>query len=175
MVASCLIWPLTVSLMGRSCGSATASAERMHGPIGQNVSCHLPCIQSKNLSRSRGLRPGLGLKLAVADVVDDRVAGDVLERLGLGHAAAVAADHHAELALPVDLVGRDVGDHDRVAGMGQRRARRLHEDVGERLLPLGGRPPALGDVLGVVAGQEQELRRAGDRHQELDVVEGDRQ
>ena len=59
--------------------------------------------------------------------------------------------------------------------MGQRRARGLHEDVGERLLPLGGRPPALGDVLGVVAGQEQELRRAGDRHQELDVVEGDRQ
>ena len=54
---------LAVDRQSRSasaCGSSTASAERMHGPIGQNVSCHLPCSQSKNLSRSRGLRPGFG-------------------------------------------------------------------------------------------------------------------
>ena len=61
-MASCLMWPLTVSFKGSACGSGTTSADRMHGPIGQNVSCHLPCIQSKNLSRSRGFRLGLGLK-----------------------------------------------------------------------------------------------------------------
>ena len=59
--------------------------------------------------------------------------------------------------------------------MGEGRGRGLHEDVGKRLLTLGSRSAALGDVRGVVAGQQQELPRPGDRHQEANVVEGDRE
>ena len=121
------------------------------------------------------LAVGVGLERAVADVVDDRVAGDAAHRLVLVDVPAAAADHDGQLAFPVDLVGRDPGDHDRVAGVGQRRARGLHEDVGKRLLALGRRPAALGDVLGVVARQEQHLGRIGDRHQQPDVGRGDRQ
>ena len=46
---------------------------------------------------------------------------------------------------------------DRVAGMGQRRGRRLHEDVGERLGRSAAIAAPLGDVLRVVAGQQEEL------------------
>ena len=61
VVASCLTSPLTVSWIASACGSATASAERTHGPTGQKVSCHLPCSQSKNWSRSRGpIAAGVG-------------------------------------------------------------------------------------------------------------------
>ena len=122
-----------------------------------------------------GLPAGVGLEAAVADVVDNRVAGHVARGLGLGDAAAMAADDHAELALPVDLVGRDPRNHDRLSRVGERRARRLHEYIGKGLLPLGGRASPLGDVLGVIAGQEQELGRTGDRHQKLNVLKGDRE
>ena len=52
---------------------------------------------------------------------------------------------------------------------------RLHEDIGKRLLALGGRPAALGDVLGVVSRQEEHLGGTGDRHQQPDVRGRDRQ
>ena len=84
---------------------------------------------------------GVGLERTVADVVDDRVAGDAAHRLVLVDVPAAPADHDAQLAFPVDLVGRDPRDHDRVAGVRQRRARRLHEDVRKRLVALGRRPP----------------------------------
>ena len=118
---------------------------------------------------------GVGLERTVADVVDDRVASDAAHRLVFVDVPAAAADHDGQLAFPVDLVGRDPGDHDRVAGMSQRRAGGLHEDVGKRLLALGRRASALGDVLGVVARQEKHLGRVGDRHQQPHVGRGDRQ
>ena len=55
--------PLTESFMASFCGLGMASAEAMQGPQGQKLSCHLPCSQSKKLSFSRFLRPGLGWNL----------------------------------------------------------------------------------------------------------------
>ena len=49
------------SFIASVCGSGSSSAGSTHGPIGQNVSCHLPCCQSKNSSLGRSTRPGFGL------------------------------------------------------------------------------------------------------------------
>ena len=57
---SCSVLPLTFSVMGKVCGSGNSSAGNTQGPMGQNVSCHLPCNQSKKPSLSRFVRPGLG-------------------------------------------------------------------------------------------------------------------
>src|SRR5262249_42096277 len=44
------------------------------------------------------------LEVASADVVDDRVAGDIVQRLLPRHEARGASDDHAELDLPVELL-----------------------------------------------------------------------
>src|SRR5271157_4102575 len=122
-----------------------------------------------------GLPAGIGFEATVADVVDDRVPGYAAQGFGLGDPPAMAADDHAELALPVDLVGRDSRNDDRISRMGERRARGFHEYVWKGLLPLGRRASLLRDMLGVIPGQEQQLGRAGDRHQKLNVLEGHRE
>jgi hypothetical protein len=55
----------------------------------------------------------LELVLALGDVVDDAVAGDVLERVGLVDVARLCADDDAELDLPVAL-DRVLRQHDGV-------------------------------------------------------------
>src|SRR5262249_26551924 len=44
-----------------------------------------------------------------------------------------------------------------------------HEDIRKRLSPFGGSASALGDVLGVIARQEEQLGRRGDRNQQPDL------
>ena len=85
VVAFCFTLPLTVSFIFSFCGSGIASAEAMHGPQGQNVSCHLPCSQSNHLSLRALLAARIGAELAVGDVVDHRVAGDVVQGVGSRH------------------------------------------------------------------------------------------
>src|SRR5436305_1580631 len=55
----------------------------------------------------------LELVLAFRDVVDDAVARDMRQRIGLGDVARLAADHDTELHLPVGL-HRVLRQHDRV-------------------------------------------------------------
>src|SRR5271166_6083788 len=72
----------------------------------------------------------LELVFALADVVDDRVAGDVIQRRALRNVVAAGADDDAELDLPVHLLGA-ARDHHVVVRPGIR-AERLEED--DRLL-----------------------------------------
>ena len=112
---------------------------------------------------------------AVGDVVTDAVAGDVLQGVGLGHVAALLADDDAQLDLPIDVIGRHLGNADRIAGVGERGGRRLPEEVGEGFLAFGGLSAALDDVIAVVAGQQDDLARLRDRRQQLDRLDGDAQ
>ena len=97
------------------------------------------------------------LQVAGRDVVQRHVAGDVVERVRLGHVAAGAADHHGELTLPVDPLRRDSGEHHRalVADQG---GVELREDHGVRLRPqclvlfLG-----LFDVVAIVEADAEDL------------------
>ena len=60
------------------------------------------------------------------------------------------------------------------AGRGQR-GRRLQEDIGKRLVPLGGDAAPLDDVPRVVARQQKDLPGRANRHEQLDLVDGDRE
>ena len=94
----CMRSPFTSSHMSRFCGSVISSVVTSHGPIGPAVSKPLP------LSHCAGGH----LERALGDVVDDAIARDVAERLGLAHVLGLGADHDAELDLPVEL-GRALG------------------------------------------------------------------
>ena len=72
-------------------------------------------------------RPLRRLELIVAhrDVVEDRIAGDVVERLTSRDMAAALADHGDELALIVELVG-DSRANDRRAVADEARWKRVN-------------------------------------------------
>ena len=61
--AACFTSPFTFNSIFSCWGSEIARAEATAGPQGQKLSCHLPCSQSKNLSRGLSLRLGLGRNL----------------------------------------------------------------------------------------------------------------
>ena len=71
------------------------------------------------------LPAALDLVLALGNVVDDDVAGHVLERPLLADVAGAGADHDAELHLPIGLLGAARDDH--VVVRADDAARRLHE------------------------------------------------
>ena len=103
------------------------------------------------------------LQVAGGEVVEQRVAGDVVERVGLGDVLGAPADDEGDLGLVVDLaaVGRQL----------HRRARRAASAL--RYLPkivglAGGSDPALGRVLAVVEADADDLLRVGDRRQQRD-------
>src|SRR6185369_10867929 len=96
----------------------------------------------------------LELVLALGDVVDDAVAGDELQRVGLVDVARLLADDDAELDLPVALE-RALRQHDGVVRADDR-AGRLHED--DRL--LRDRGAGLGGVVRVVEADADELAHA---------------
>jgi hypothetical protein len=73
--------------MSSACTSATSSGVTSQGPIGPNVSALLPLVP---------LPGALGLEFALRHVVDDAIAGDMLQRVGL-----------------VDILGACAADHDR--------------------------------------------------------------
>ena len=108
------------------------------------------------------------LHVARRDVVDDGVAEDVVERALARDVAAGGADDDGKLDLVVDP-GRDVRkDRHRRAGA-DHRGRRLgeeHRNLGDVDLDVL-RPRALGDVVGVVAADAEDvLGRARQRRQQ---------
>ena len=122
--------------------------------------CRATCrASSRRTCRDRAAcGPGLGLNDSIADIVDDRVAGDVaaaprpLPRGGIVRPITMPSSHSQSM-WSGEMRGRTIGS----PGQVKRGARRLHEDVREGLLPLGGDAAALGDVLGVVPREEQDL------------------
>src|SRR5713226_505244 len=64
------------------------------------------------------LAQALDLKIALGDVVADGVAGDVVERVGLGDVFGAAADDDGDFAFPIEL-GRAARLFHRVVGAAQ--------------------------------------------------------
>ena len=120
--ASCRMWPSRFVVSQRSCGSATSSAVTTTGPVGREPVERLA---------ARPLRLA-ELQVACRDVVDDRVAPHVVERVAHVHATGGPADDHAELGLVVDLRREVLGPRGRGAVPGER-VRPQREDGHRRL------------------------------------------
>ena len=114
---------------------------------------------------------GPAVRPAGRDVVDHREARDVPGRVGRRDAPPALADDDAELALPVDLLGRVRVDLDGCARPDHGRGGRLQE---EPRVPAGpGRSRAhLGHVRGVVHARADQLGRVPQRREELRVRNG---
>ena len=93
------------------------------------------------------------LPVADGDVVGDRVAGDHLVGAVLRHVAAAGPDHDRKLALVVEQV-RDARHVHVVVGTDHARDLLVEEHRELRRLHAG-----LGDVIGVVEADRQELAR----------------
>jgi len=117
------------------------------------------------------------LEVASAHVVDDRVAGDIVQGLFPRHEARGAADDHAELDLPVELL-RATGSQDRLARIDDC-VRPLGKDrrlLGNGLIGLfrvvAVVEPDADEFPGIIDRRVQARRRGGHRHPFLDA--GDR-
>src|SRR5438270_911808 len=97
------------------------------------------------------------LKIARARVVDDRVAPDVVERGVARHVARRAADHDAELHLPVELAAA-ARAQDRIARADDRGA-----PFGEDRRLLRDRLARLERMIPVVEADADELAGVADR------------
>jgi hypothetical protein len=128
--------------------------------VGHLVARHQPGAEGAEGVAALALVPGaaaLDLVLALAHVVDDAIAGHVVERALLRDVARLGADHHAELHLPVAL-DRVLGQHDRIV-RALDAAGGLHEDH-----RLGrDRQARLGRVVGIVEADGDELAHIGHR------------
>ena len=109
------------------------------------------------------------LVVALRDVVDDAVAGDVIQGVGLVDIGGASADHHAELDLPVAL-DRAARQPDLIVRPDDR-AGVLHEH--DRL--RGDRRVGLARVIGVVEADAHEIRHMGERAPEARRARGERQ
>ena len=139
VLESCLMTSLTQSLMPSFCGSLMSLAGMMPGPDRAGVVEAL--LADPVPFERRGIRKLVALaEVARRQLVGDRVAGDVVERLGERHVLGGLADHGAELGLPVDRLRRLRQLHRRlVAG---HRARRLDEVPRLQARPRADRAPA---------------------------------
>ena len=144
--ASCRRSSSTHVRIRRSCGSVISSVVTNHGPIGPWVSQLLPIVIV-------GCR---ALPVAHGDVVDDEVPGDDVGGVGRLDAAAALPDHHPELALVVDPVGRDGRHLDRTRRSGDARDLLVEHDR-----PVGLRHARLGDVGAVVEPDREEASAVG--------------
>jgi hypothetical protein len=97
------------------------------------------------------------LRLAIADVVEAHVAGDVLARAFARDGAARLRDHEGDLRLGIDLV-ESLGQFDRPAG-------RLQAGAGlaEQQRPFRQRLVLLGGVVLIVQAHGDDLRGQDDR------------
>src|SRR5690606_5540488 len=102
------------------------------------------------------LPAAFGLKMALADVVANAIAGDIVHRVGLIDVAGLLADDHRELAFPVRL-DRVLGN-DHVVVRADDGAGRLHED--DRL--FGDLGAGLGGMVGIVETDADELADLAD-------------
>ena len=119
-----------------------------------------------------GTLEGLALEIAGRDVVGERVAGHVPQRVVLVDGGATDADHGGQLDLVVDLVGRDNGQHDLLAGTDDGASGRQEEHrLGRRLdAPCLEELPRLLDVAVEVDAHADDLAGAEDRRAEGDVA-----
>ena len=133
--------------MPRLCGSGTSSGVTSSGPDrGERV---------EGLAGHPLLARLVELPVARRDVVADRVAADVLERLLPGMCLPASADHHHQLGLVVDLVAHR-GQDDRTAVADQGGRILAEEDrLGRR------RHAALGGVVAIVQSDADDLARVG--------------
>ena len=116
------------------------------------------------------LAAGIRAELAVGNVVDDRVAGDVFQSIRFRNVLACSANHHRQFTFPVDVLGANAGNNHWLARIGQRGGRRLHEDVGERLLPLRRFATPFNDVCRIVPRQQEQLIWPGNGGEEFHFV-----
>ncbi len=144
VLESCMTSPLTRVCSLRFCGSSSSTTLR---------------AERAERVQALGAHPlAVGeLQVARGDVVGDRVAAHVLERVGLGHVARRLADDRRELDLPVHALGELARDPDLLAVVDQRR-RELAEH--ERLLRRLG--PRLAHVVHVVEPDRHDLARTFD-------------
>ena len=138
-------------------------ADRERVRIADLVRRHQPraerAVGVEGLAHRHGRRAAL--PVAHRDVVADREARDDLVRAIARHVAAAAADHEGELALVVEPV-RDARQVDRLRRGPITQVDCLLKKIGASVgLVAGG--SRLGDVVGVVEADRQELRRAQDR------------
>ena len=109
------------------------------------------------------------LEGALGEVVDDAVAGDVGEGVGLGDVAGFLADDDAQFDFPIGLEGA-AGEDDIVIGAADGGGG-LHEEEG-----FGGDCHAgLGGVIGVVEADAEEFADAGDAGADAGVAGDDGQ
>ena len=110
------------------------------------------------------LAAALVLERPLRDVVHGAVAGDVAQRLVLGHVPGGRADHRGQLDFPVNPLALARQHHRIVRAV--ERGRRLEEQ--DRL--LGDRVAALGGVVGIVEADAHELADVRDGHPEPRVA-----
>ena len=108
------------------------------------------------------------LEIARRNVVQARVAADVLECLRLVHAPAGAPDDDCQLGLEVDRLRQPGIPADFRAG-----ADHGSRELGEQNGVIGRIAAALARVLAVVHARGDDLSRPRDRGEELDLVERD--
>ena len=172
MFESCIVSPLTESFSARLAGRRAVARRQQPGP--RRAARRPPLLREPVEGE---MRVGALAHEAVArrDVVDDRVGGDVLERVARRDAVRATADHRRELDLPVELRHALADLHDRPVA--DQRRRRLEEE--ER--PAGGRrdrvlrtqPAHLAQVVGVVRSHHVEVRRVGHRRQQRHLGQRD--
>ncbi len=101
------------------------------------------------------LTQALDLEIALGDVVADTIAGDVIERIGLGNVFGTGADDGGDFDFPVEL-GRTARLFYRVVGAAQRGVGLQEEDR------FGGnRIPGLLGVVAIIQPNGDEFRDAG--------------
>ena len=108
---------------------------------------------------------GAELVVAHADVVQDRVTGDVVFRVGLGDAAALLADDHGEFGFPVNGV-RFLRQRQVIV-----RADQGFLVLREQGGVLGDFPAHFLDVVAVVVADADDLPRCGYNGGEVGAVE----
>jgi hypothetical protein len=143
--------------------------------IGDLVGGHHPRADAARVVEvlARGDLLGVELPVPHAALVDDGVAGDVAQGVGLGDVATALADDDAQLALIVELLGHGGRLQRRVvAGEGVDPAREQGRLLGQLLHPPGA--DHLGVVFDIVERQAPQMVRIGDRRQPDDGVERQR-
>ena len=122
VVESCIVSPFSVRPIPIASGGPASSGVTSAGPQGAAPSKILP-----------GIHCGVAaLQITGGEVVEERVAGDEVERVGGGDVLGLAADHERDLRLVVDL-GAVGGQRHRRVGADERVAELAEDDR------LGGR------------------------------------
>ena len=153
VVASCTILPLSRVCRRRPLAPAGSSS------VGDEARAE--AARAVEILADGPLRR-LHLIVAHRGIVEDRIAGDIVERARLGDIAPAAAHDRDQLALVIQLV-RHAGPQDRRAMADQARG----DAVEDRRICRRGEA-ALGRMIGIVQADADDLGRVLERRQEPD-------